>query len=80
MERFFATCPRGLEELLAEELRHLKAEKIHAVAGGVQFGGDFSLCYRANLESRIAGRILWQVATERYRNEDDIYRTTYALP
>ena len=80
MERFFATCPRGLEELLAEELRQLKAEKIHAVAGGVQFGGDFSLCYGANLESRIASRILWQVATERYRNEDDIYRTTYALP
>jgi putative N6-adenine-specific DNA methylase len=43
MERFFATCPRGLELLLAEELRQLKAEKIHAVGGGVQFGGDFFL-------------------------------------
>jgi len=31
MERFFATCPRGLEPLLAEELQQLKAEKIHAV-------------------------------------------------
>ena len=79
MERFFATCPRGLEEFLAEELQRLKAENIHAVAGGVEFGGEFSLCYRANLESRIASRILWQVATERYRNEDDIYRTAYAL-
>ncbi|MGH7844442.1 MAG: THUMP domain-containing class I SAM-dependent RNA methyltransferase [Candidatus Binatia bacterium] len=79
MESFFATCPRGLELLLAEELRQLKAEKIHAVGGGVEFGGDFFLCYRANLESRIASRVLWQVTTERYRNEDDIYRAVYAL-
>ena len=78
MERFFATCPRGLELLLAEELRQLKAEKIHAVGGGVQFGGDFFLCYRVNLESRIASRVLWQVAHGNYRSEDDIYRTAYA--
>jgi len=80
MEKFFATCPRGLEQLLAEELQQLKAENIHAVGGGVEFGGDFPLCYRANLESRMASRVLWQVATGRYRNEDDIYRTAYALP
>ena len=80
MERFFATCPRGLELLLAVELRQLAAEKVHAVGGGVQFGGEFSLCYRVNLESRIASRILWQVAAEGYRNEDDIYHTAYALP
>ena len=79
MENFFATCPRGLEQLLAEELQQLKAENIHAAGGGVEFRGDFPLCYRANLESRIASRILWQVATDRYRNEDDIYRATYAL-
>jgi putative N6-adenine-specific DNA methylase len=80
MERFFATCPRGLELLLAAELQRLKAETIHAVGGGVQFSGDFPLCYRINLESRIASRILWQVAMNRYRNEDDIYRIAYALP
>jgi len=80
MERFFATCPRGLELLLAEELRQLQAERIHAVGGGVEFGGDFWLSYRINLESRIASRVLWQVASNRYRNEDDIYRVAYALP
>ena len=80
MERFFATCPRGLELILAGELRLLGAEKVHAVGGGVQFGGDFFLCYRANLESRVASRILWQVAAESYRDEEDIYRAAYALP
>jgi putative N6-adenine-specific DNA methylase len=80
MERFFATCPRGLEPVLAAELRQLQAERIRAVGGGVAFSGDFLLCYRANLESRIASRVLWQVATDDYRNEDDIYRTAFALP
>lgn len=78
MERFFATCPRGLELLLADELCQLKAEKIHAVGGGVQFAGDFFLCYRVNLESRIASRVLWQMANGGYTNEDDIYRAAYA--
>jgi 23S rRNA (guanine2445-N2)-methyltransferase len=80
VEKFFATCPRGLEQILAEELRQLNAENIRAVGGGVEFGGDFSLCYRANLESRIASRILWQVAKNLYRSEDDIYGAAYDLP
>ena len=79
MEKFFATCPRGLELLLVEELRQLGAEKVHAVGGGVQFVGDSHLCYRVNLESRLASRILWQVATGVYRGEDDIYSAAYAL-
>ena len=77
MERFFATCPRGLELLLADELRALKAEKVHAVGGGAQFTGDFFLCYRVNLESRLASRVLWQVASSGYQNEEDVYRASY---
>ena len=79
MERFFATCPRGLELLLADELRALRAEKVHAVGGGVQFTGGFTLGYRVNLESRLASRVLWQVASGRYRSEDDIYRLSHGL-
>ena len=80
MESFFATCPRGLEMILVDELRQLGAEKIHAVGGGVQFNGDLQVCYRVNLESRIASRVLWQVAKAGYRGENDIYRIAYAVP
>jgi putative N6-adenine-specific DNA methylase len=79
MELFFATCPRGLELVLAEELGQFGGQRIHAVGGGVQFAGDFFLCYRVNLESRIASRVLWQVAAGGYRSEDDIYRSSFAL-
>lgn len=80
MENFFATCPRGLEMILVEELRQFGADKTHAVGGGVQFSGDLMVCYRVNLESRIASRVLWQVAKAGYRSENDVYRTAYAVP
>ena len=78
MEQFFATCPRGLELVLADELRGFNAQKIHAVGGGMLFSGDYSLCYRANLESRIASRILWRIAGGPYRHEQDIYKLSFA--
>ena len=60
-EHFFAPCPRGLEAALAEELAALDAADVAAADGGVAFSGPIELAYRANLESRLASRILWQV-------------------
>lgn len=79
-QQFFAPCPRGLEPVLADELRQLGAAAIAPTDGGVGFAGDMALCYRANLMSRIASRILWRLAEQPYRNEEDIYRAAYALP
>lgn len=79
-ERFFAPCPRGLETVLAAELERLDATSIQASPGGVGFHGNWQTCYRANLESRIASRILWQIAKDQYRSEADIYDLTHSLP
>ena len=72
-ERFFAPCPRGLEAALAGELTALGGAFITAADGGVGFAGPIELAYHANLESRIASRILWQVAHGGYRNVDELY-------
>ena len=80
MEKFFAPCPRGLEAALASELAALGAQRPAVVEGGVGFNGEFSLCYAANLESRIASRVLWQVGLARYRDEHAIYAASRALP
>ncbi|OMG56429.1 RNA methyltransferase [Azonexus hydrophilus] len=74
MNKYFAICPRGLEELLLEELRAIGAEELRSTHGGVHFSGDWSVCYRANLESRLATRILLHIVTGPYAKEDDIYR------
>ena len=78
-EHFFAPCPRGLEATLAQELTTLGGSGIKATDGGVHFAGPFSLCYRANLYSRIASRVLWRVGMTSYRTEDDIFKATLAL-
>ena len=77
---FFAPCPRGLESVLVAELEQLGATFVQAHAGGVRFQGDWRLCYRANLESRIASRILWRVASEPYASEADVYNIARTLP
>ncbi|MEP6942120.1 MAG: THUMP domain-containing protein [Betaproteobacteria bacterium] len=79
MERFFAPCPRGLEAALAEELVQLAAGDVRPAEGGVAFSGEFDLAYRANLESRLASRVLWRVGQGAYRSEQDIYALTHSL-
>ena len=80
METFFATCPRGLEDELKKEFMDLGGQAVRATPGGVECQGPFSLCYRLNLESRIASRILWRVGQGSYRHEEDLYRLALQLP
>src|SRR4029077_12673890 len=78
-QAFFASCPRGLETLLAQELIGLGARATEAVPGGVAFEGDLRTCYRANLESRLATRILQRVGRSPYRSERDVHEAALAL-
>ncbi|MBN8447532.1 MAG: class I SAM-dependent RNA methyltransferase [Candidatus Accumulibacter sp.] len=80
VETFFASCPRGLEQLLAEDLVAAGARDLKQIFGGVHFLADWPACYRANLHSRIATRILWRVAHAPYGNEEDIYRLALETP
>jgi putative N6-adenine-specific DNA methylase len=79
MPDFFAPCPRGLEPILNADLESLGAQQVRSAEGGVHFSGDWELCYRANLESRIASRILWRVKETQYRTEQDIYQAAFDL-
>ncbi|MDO9602808.1 MAG: THUMP domain-containing protein, partial [Rhodocyclaceae bacterium] len=73
-ESFFATCPRGLEALLAEDIVAAGGQQLATTPGGAGFTGNWETCYRVNLESRIATRVLWRVANAEFRNEADIYQ------
>ena len=79
---FFASCPRGLENLLGEEIlqiakkfsQNLVENQIIIIAGGVTFFGDLNLMMQVNLYSRFATRILLKLDEQNYRNEQDIYQ------
>lgn len=62
IHQFFATCPRGLEQLLASELRELGASRIIPSRSGVHLSGSLALGYQVCLWSRLASRLLLPVA------------------
>ncbi|HEZ3990660.1 TPA: class I SAM-dependent RNA methyltransferase, partial [Neisseria meningitidis] len=70
----FATCPRGLETVLSQELESLGCTDVQAFDGGVSCRGGLEQAYAANLHSRTAGRILLRLTKGTYRTERDIYK------
>ncbi|WP_308446572.1 THUMP domain-containing protein [Silvimonas soli] len=74
IQHFYAPCPRGLEQLLADELTRLGADAVLAGEGGVAFEGKAELMYVVNLHSRFASRIMLRLDERAYRNEADLYR------
>lgn len=73
-ERFkvFAPCPQGLEEALTAEMQALGYDDAEAGRAGCSFTADWAGVQRANLYSRLATRILVQVAHAEISHEDDI--------
>jgi putative N6-adenine-specific DNA methylase len=78
-EHFFAPCPRGLESALARELGALGATDLAPVDGGAAFTGPLALAYHANLESRIASRILWRVGAGAVSDEHQLYDLVHGI-
>ncbi|WP_116473136.1 bifunctional 23S rRNA (guanine(2069)-N(7))-methyltransferase RlmK/23S rRNA (guanine(2445)-N(2))-methyltransferase RlmL [Zobellella maritima] len=70
---FFATCPKGLESLLTDELQHLGALELQETVAGVAFKGSLETAYRACLWSRLASRIMLQLADFTMRSDMDLY-------
>jgi putative N6-adenine-specific DNA methylase len=73
VQRYFATCGRGIESILADELRRLGAAEVGPGRGGVHFAGDRLLLYRANLWLRTAVRVLWPILEARVESPDELY-------
>jgi putative N6-adenine-specific DNA methylase len=71
--RYFATCARGLEPILARELAALGADGVAPGRGGVAFDGNPALVYRANLWLRTAVRVLRPVLEADVRSTDELY-------
>jgi 23S rRNA (guanine2445-N2)-methyltransferase / 23S rRNA (guanine2069-N7)-methyltransferase len=73
MTDFFATCPKGLEYLLRDELVALDASNVREALAGVHFSGELVTAYRACLWSRLASRILLPLAEFAAADEDALY-------
>ncbi|WP_461482003.1 bifunctional 23S rRNA (guanine(2069)-N(7))-methyltransferase RlmK/23S rRNA (guanine(2445)-N(2))-methyltransferase RlmL [Porticoccus sp.] len=79
MRMWFASCPKGLEALLASELANLGAEKTRETVAGVYAEGNLEFAYRACLWSRLANRILMPLEKFPVNSADDLYRGVAAI-
>lgn len=77
---FFASAPKHMGSLLAEELIGLGLTDATETRGGARFTGDLEAGYRACLWSRVANRILLPLAEAPALNADELYAAVYALP
>lgn len=73
----FAPCPRGLEQVLGEELTQLGAGEVSVAGSGVSFCTDWAGIGRINQHTRLASRILIELASGRYRTDKDLYKIAY---
>lgn len=76
---YFATCPRGFESLLAQELGALRATEVRETLAGVHFFGDAALLYRSCLWSRLANKILMPLKQGKVRDKDALYALVHSL-
>lgn len=77
--QWFMTCPRGMEALLAAELRELGAEAVKESVSGVAATGPVTLGYRACLWSRLANRVLLVLLETGVDDGDQLYHAASAV-
>ncbi|MGH8455725.1 MAG: THUMP domain-containing protein, partial [Stenotrophobium sp.] len=75
----FATCPRGVESLLAAELGSFSATGVKERNGGVACAGELLTAYRACLWSRLASRVLMPLSTFPLTGVDALYEAAKAI-
>ncbi len=69
----FLPCAAGVEDLLEAEVRRLCSGHTDKLRGGVRVVASWRDAMLLNLHSRLAQRVLVQLADGFYRNENDLY-------
>ena len=73
---FFVTCAKGTEGALRRELVALRIHGPRGATGGVAFAGSFMDGMKVCLHSRVAVRVLLEVAVFRAASADELYTGT----
>lgn len=77
--QLIATCPMGLEAIVARELKELGYENTKTENGRVNFDGGYEDICRTNLWLRTADRILIKMGEFPARTFDELFEGTKAL-
>ncbi len=70
---FFITCPKGVEDLLAQECTAAGVTEFTTAVGGIEFQGHIEQAYRLCLWSRIGSRVLLRLTDFQADDYDALY-------
>lgn len=73
MQQFLALTSPGIEILLAQELKDLKAEQVVQKPEGVYFNTTIEQAYHICLRLRLATRVLLKIGEGAAENKDELY-------
>lgn len=76
---FYASCPEGFEDTLANELRALGLEHVRRLKGRATFKGTIEAAYRACMWSRLASRVFAVIARFEAEDADALYEAAYNI-
>ena len=74
------TCPKGLEQLLADEITELGAQQVKLGVSYVSCKPDQLVGYKICLWSRLASRVLWPLAKFPVENAQNMYEQLMQIP
>lgn len=76
----FLPCAAGVEPLLQAEVERITGIKPNVGRSGVRLQGSWRDVMALNLHSRLAQRVLVQLAHQPYQTEQDLYAFVHAVP
>ena len=77
--QLFLPCAAGVEALLATEVQRITGTTGKAWRAGVQLQGSWRDAQQLNLHSRLAQRVLIELAHNQYRGEQDLYNAAASV-
>ncbi|WP_420598464.1 bifunctional 23S rRNA (guanine(2069)-N(7))-methyltransferase RlmK/23S rRNA (guanine(2445)-N(2))-methyltransferase RlmL [Neptuniibacter sp.] len=77
--KLFLTCPKGIEQLLEDELKQLGLTETKQTIAGVQCQGELADAYRICLWSRLANRVLMPLLETEAETAEDLYQAVQQI-
>lgn len=77
--QLFITCPKGLENLLQDELTQLGAASVRQTVAGVSCEAELETAYRICLWSRLGNRVLMPLAEGEAADADTLYQLVQSV-
>ena len=71
--QLFATTPKAMEGILANEIQALGGQNVQQKLAGVAFQGDLAMSYHACLWLRTASRVLLLLSSFEVKSQQDLY-------